>query len=63
VSERAHAPSAAVAPAAPGPRPWRRAAPWLAGAAGAAVLLATFAAYRSPHLALDIANRVWSCFQ
>lgn len=27
-----------------------------------AVLGAVFAAYRNPHMALDLANRVWSCF-
>jgi hypothetical protein len=28
----------------------------------AAVLAAVFMAYLSPHLAVDLANRVWSCF-
>jgi hypothetical protein len=28
----------------------------------AAVLAAVFASYLNPHLALDIANRVWACF-
>lgn len=38
---------------------WRRAALW----AGAAVALATvFAAYLNPHLAVDLASRVWACF-
>lgn len=26
------------------------------------VLVGVFLAYRSPHLAVDLANRVWSCF-
>lgn len=31
--------------------------------AGAAVVLAgVFAAYLSPHLVVDLANRVWACF-
>ncbi len=29
---------------------------------GVLVLLAVFAAYLDPHLALDLANRFWSCF-
>jgi hypothetical protein len=28
----------------------------------AAVLAAVFAAYLNPHLAVDLANRVWACF-
>ncbi|MEI8266505.1 MAG: hypothetical protein WCI59_12260 [Betaproteobacteria bacterium] len=28
----------------------------------AVVLAAVFASYLNPHLALDIANRVWACF-
>jgi hypothetical protein len=40
-------------------RPWLRRAAWLAGAAA---LAAVFAAYLNPHLAVDLANRVWSCF-
>ena len=28
----------------------------------AAALAAVFAAYLNPHLAVDLANRVWSCF-
>ncbi len=27
-----------------------------------AVLALVFAAYRSPHLVVDLANRVWACF-
>lgn len=27
-----------------------------------AVLAAVFMAYLSPHLAVDLANRLWSCF-
>jgi hypothetical protein len=34
----------------------------LAWAAVAAVLAAVFAAYQSPHLAFDLASRVWACF-
>lgn len=34
----------------------------LAWAGVAAVLAATFAAYLSPHLVVDLANRVWACF-
>ena len=29
---------------------------------GVLVLLAIFAAYLDPHLAVDLANRFWSCF-
>lgn len=35
---------------------------WLAWALVAVVLAAVFMAYLSPHLAVDLANRVWSCF-
>jgi hypothetical protein len=28
----------------------------------AAALAAVFAAYLDPHLAVDLANRLWSCF-
>lgn len=38
---------------------------WVRGAAWAAALLvlaAVFAAYLDPHMAVDIANRVWACF-
>ena len=38
---------------------WVRAGVW--GAALAA-LAAVFAAHLNPHLAVDIANTVWSCF-
>ena len=31
-------------------------------AVAAAVLAAVFASYLNPHMALDIANRVWACF-
>lgn len=37
----------------------RRVAAW---AAAVVVLAAVFASYLNPHLALDIANRVWACF-
>ena len=37
---------------------WIRAAGW---AAPGLALAAVFAAYLNPHLAVDIANRVWSC--
>ena len=43
-------------PATPG---WPRALLW---AAVAAVLGAVFVSYLNPHLALDLASRVWSCF-
>ena len=36
-----------------------RLALWLAVAAA---LAAVFMAYLSPHLVVDLANRVWSCF-
>lgn len=36
-----------------------RAAAW---ALAAAALAAVFALYLSPHLVVDLANRVWSCF-
>ena len=28
----------------------------------ASVLAAVFVAYQSPHLAVDLANRIWACF-
>ena len=31
-------------------------------AAAAALLAAVFTAYQSPHLAVDLASRVWACF-
>ena len=40
-------------------RPWLVRASWLAGAT---VLAVVFLAYLNPHTALDLANRVWSCF-
>ena len=36
-----------------------RAAGWVAAAA---VLAAVFAAYLSPHFAVDLASRFWACF-
>jgi hypothetical protein len=41
------------------PGPWARRAA-LAGAV--MVLLLVFLAYRDPHTAVDLANRVWACF-
>lgn len=41
----------------------RRTAPrLLAWTAALAVLALVFAAYLNPHLAVDLANRVWACF-
>jgi hypothetical protein len=40
-------------------RPWLR---WVAAAAGASALGAIFLSYLNPHLAADLANRVWACF-
>lgn len=40
----------------------RRARRLLAWAACALALGAVFAAYLSPHLVADLANRVWACF-
>lgn len=37
----------------------RRVGAWVAAVA---VLAAVFASYLNPHMALDIANRVWACF-
>ena len=37
----------------------RRALAWTAAALA---LAAVFAAYRNPHLVVDLANRVWACF-
>jgi hypothetical protein len=34
----------------------------LLGTAAMALLGAVFLAYQSPHLAVDLANRVWACF-
>ena len=36
--------------------------PALGWTAAAAALAAVFLAYLNPHLAVDLANRVWSCF-
>ncbi len=41
------------------PVTWRRALLW---GAVAAALAAVFMAYLSPHLVVDLANRVWACF-
>ena len=38
---------------------WRRALLW---GMVVAVLAAVFVAYLSPHLVVDLANRVWACF-
>ena len=38
---------------------WMHAAAWVLALAA---LAAVFAAYLNPHLAVDIANFVWSCF-
>jgi hypothetical protein len=38
---------------------WIRLGAWLAALA---LLAAVFAAYLNPHLMVDLANRVWSCF-
>lgn len=35
---------------------------WIGRAAVLAALAAVFAAYLNPHLAADLANRVWACF-
>ena len=35
---------------------------WLLWVGVATALAAVFMSYLSPHLALDIANRVWACF-
>ncbi|HRD97943.1 MAG TPA: hypothetical protein PLA97_16270 [Rubrivivax sp.] len=40
------------------PSVWR----WMRWAGALAALAAVFAAYFNPHLAVDLANRVWSCF-
>ena len=34
----------------------------LAWAAGLSALALVFSAYLSPHLVVDLANRVWACF-
>ncbi len=49
----------------PAPRaPRRRAAGWrvVLPVLAVVVLAATFLAYLSPHLAVDLANRLWACF-
>jgi Sec-independent protein translocase protein TatA len=38
---------------------WRKPLAWLVAAV---VLALVFAAYRSPHLMVDLANRLWACF-
>ena len=44
-------------------RAWPGAARRLLGWAAVALALgAVFAAYLSPHLVVDLANRVWACF-
>ena len=40
-------------------RPLIRAVGWIAAAAA---LAAVFAAYLSPHFAVDLATRFWACF-
>ena len=35
---------------------------WLAVSAAALTLAAVFAAYLDPHVVVDLATRVWSCF-
>jgi hypothetical protein len=39
-----------------------RARRWLLGIGAALALAGVFAAYLDPHLAVDLANRFWSCF-
>ena len=38
---------------------WRRVAAW---SAATVALAAVFVSYLNPHLAVDLANRVWACF-
>ena len=40
-------------------KPWLKPLLWIVAAG---VLALVFAAYRSPHLVVDLANRVWACF-
>lgn len=40
-------------------KPWLRVGAW---AAALAVLAAVFVSYLSPHLLVDLANRIWACF-
>lgn len=35
---------------------------WAGTAAALAVLALVFLAYLQPHLAVDLANRIWACF-
>ena len=42
--------------------PPSRAMRWLLWLVIAAALAAVFVSYLNPHLAVDLANRVWSCF-
>jgi hypothetical protein len=35
---------------------------WLLKSGAILVLLLVFAAYLNPHMAVDLANRVWACF-
>ncbi len=35
---------------------------WLLRLLALAALAVVFMAYQNPHLAVDLANRVWSCF-
>lgn len=54
------------------PPPWARGQPlrkpshplwrWLARTLAAVVLAAVFLSYLSPHLAVDLASRLWACF-
>jgi hypothetical protein len=40
----------------------RRRAQTLGGVVAALVLAGVFMAYMSPHLVVDLANRIWACF-
>lgn len=42
--------------------PWHRIGLGLIVLVVLAVLAATFAAYLSPHMVVDLANRIWACF-
>jgi type VI protein secretion system component VasF len=55
----ARAADAASAAAAGARAPWARLLWW---GLAAVCLALTFLAYLNPHLALDLANRVWACF-
>lgn len=50
---------ATVTTPTPRSRRWRRAAAVIAVTAALGLV---FAAYRNPHLIVDLANRVWACF-